>query len=96
MSEKWWTRTWNPVIGCSHASPGCDHCYAERMAHRLASNPATPKYRDLVADGRWTGKTALVESALFAPPRWRKSCGSAGRWNPGHGAWPGKVWCLAC
>ena len=27
--------TWNPVTGCSKISPGCDHCYAERMAHRL-------------------------------------------------------------
>jgi len=27
--------TWNPVTGCSKISPGCDHCYAERMAKRL-------------------------------------------------------------
>ncbi len=27
--------TWNPVTGCSKISSGCDHCYAERMAHRL-------------------------------------------------------------
>lgn len=71
-AARWWTRTWNPVIGCSHASPGCDHCYAERMAHRLAQNPATPQYRDVVANGRWTGKTVLVESALELPLRWRK------------------------
>jgi protein gp37 len=29
--------TWNPVIGCSHASPGCAHCYAERMAWRIVN-----------------------------------------------------------
>jgi protein gp37 len=27
--------TWNPVTGCSKISPGCAHCYAERMAKRL-------------------------------------------------------------
>jgi len=24
--------TWNPVTGCSHVSPGCDHCYARHLA----------------------------------------------------------------
>ena len=30
----WCDETWNPVVGCSHVSPACDHCYAERMARR--------------------------------------------------------------
>jgi protein gp37 len=31
-----WTQcTWNPVTGCTKVSPGCLHCYAERMARRL-------------------------------------------------------------
>jgi len=25
----WADSSWNPWIGCSHAGPGCDHCYAE-------------------------------------------------------------------
>jgi len=25
----WTDSTFNPVIGCQHVSPGCDHCYAE-------------------------------------------------------------------
>ena len=24
--------TINPIVGCSKCSPGCDNCYAERMA----------------------------------------------------------------
>lgn len=69
----WTQRTWNPIVGCSHASPGCDHCYAERMAARMASNPLAPReYRGVVTDGRWNGKTALVESALLKPLRWSK------------------------
>jgi len=32
---EWTDATWNPVTGCSKISPGCKHCYAERMASRL-------------------------------------------------------------
>jgi protein gp37 len=32
---EWTEATWNPVTGCTKASPGCKHCYAERMAKRL-------------------------------------------------------------
>ncbi len=34
---EWTESTWNPVTGCTKASPGCRHCYAERMAKRLQS-----------------------------------------------------------
>ncbi len=38
---EWTDATWNPVTGCDKISPGCKHCYAERMAKRLkaARNP---------------------------------------------------------
>lgn len=32
---EWTESTWNPVTGCTKISPGCKHCYAERMAKRL-------------------------------------------------------------
>ncbi|WP_017926557.1 DUF5131 family protein [Thioalkalivibrio sp. HL-Eb18] len=32
---EWTEQTWNPVTGCTKVSPGCKHCYAETMAHRL-------------------------------------------------------------
>ncbi|HEX7958130.1 MAG TPA: phage Gp37/Gp68 family protein [Pyrinomonadaceae bacterium] len=34
-SIEWTEATWNPVTGCTKISPGCDNCYAERMAYRL-------------------------------------------------------------
>ena len=34
-SIEWTESTWNPVTGCTKISPGCDHCYAERLAMRL-------------------------------------------------------------
>jgi protein gp37 len=32
---EWTDATWNPTVGCTKISPGCKHCYAEEMAHRL-------------------------------------------------------------
>lgn len=87
MSTKieWCEETWNPIIGCSHVSPGCDNCYAERMAGRLANMPQQhenyskvvrwgqhPKTDMYYASGKWDGKTHLVESALEKPLRWKK------------------------
>lgn len=31
----WTDEVWNVVTGCTPASPGCDHCYAKRMAGRF-------------------------------------------------------------
>lgn len=39
MSQKsnieWTDATWNPVTGCTKVSPGCAHCYAERITERF-------------------------------------------------------------
>ena len=39
MSTKieWTNETWNPITGCSHASEGCQNCYAEKMHKRLTA-----------------------------------------------------------
>jgi protein gp37 len=39
---EWTDETWNPVTGCDKVSPGCDHCYAETIAHRFDGTPAYP------------------------------------------------------
>ena len=38
---RWATYTWNPMVGCSPVSPGCDHCYAKRIAENFGP-PAYP------------------------------------------------------
>jgi len=75
---EWCDETWNPVIGCSKVSAGCDHCYAIREAHRLASNPHPTigaRYQGLtrVVNGRpnWTGMVRLVRERLDQPLHWR-------------------------
>lgn len=41
---EWTEHSWNPITGCSHAgSPGCDNCYAQRMARRLAGRHGYPE-----------------------------------------------------
>ncbi len=42
---EWTEATWNPVTGCTKISPGCQHCYAERLALRLQAM-GNDNYRD--------------------------------------------------
>lgn len=39
---EWTDSTWNPVSGCTKVSPGCDNCYAERIAERFRGTPDHP------------------------------------------------------
>lgn len=56
---EWTESTWNPTVGCTEVSPGCDHCYARRMTQRF---PQTyPNGFDLT----------LRRHALELPLRWR-------------------------
>lgn len=42
---EWTESTWNPLTGCTKVSPGCTHCYAERMTKRLKAM-GQAKYRN--------------------------------------------------
>jgi protein gp37 len=61
---EWTNATWNPVTGCTKVSPGCKHCYAERMAHRLQAM-GQPNY----ANGF---ELTLHEHMLERPLAWKK------------------------
>lgn len=71
MSTKieWADMTVNPVVGCSHCSPGCAHCYAERFAARMVKHPnpkISGKYAGVVdKNGKWTGKVSGFDRSLF-------------------------------
>lgn len=63
---EWTDRTWNPVRGCSRVSPGCQNCYAERVAARF-TRPNQPYhgFAEFNDSGeaprqRWTGRVELV------------------------------------
>lgn len=63
-SIEWTESTWNPLTGCTKISPGCKHCYAERMAKRLKAM-GQPNY----ANGF---ELTLHEHVLAYPLRWKK------------------------
>jgi protein gp37 len=63
-SIEWTESTWNPLTGCTKVSPGCKHCYAERMAKRLHAM-GQPNY----VNGF---KLTLHPQALEIPLSWKK------------------------
>ena len=63
-SIEWTESTWNPVTGCTKISPGCKHCYAERMSKRLQAM-GQPNYIDGF-------EVRLHERMLDLPLRWKK------------------------
>jgi protein gp37 len=63
-SIEWTESTWNPVTGCTKISPGCKHCYAERMALRLRAM-GQRNY----ANGF---DLTLQEHALNLPLKWKR------------------------
>ena len=70
---EWTEETWNPIAGCTKCSPGCDNCYAERMANRL--NWMGISGYEIATDlntGKWTGHVTCIESKLDFPLHWRK------------------------
>ena len=74
---QWCDATWNPLRGCSRISPGCQNCYAERMAARrlpgLLSPTTGEPFATMTPSGpRWTGRVELIESQLEVPLHWRK------------------------
>jgi protein gp37 len=60
---EWTDATWNPVTGCTKISPGCKHCYAERLSARLRAM-GNPRYRNGF-------KLTLHPDQLTLPLRWR-------------------------
>lgn len=61
---EWTESTWNPVTGCTKISPGCTHCYAERMAYRLKAM-GQPNYLNGF-------DLTLQPQMLELPLRWKK------------------------
>ncbi len=80
---EWTKATWNPTVGCTPVSPGCDLCYAGRMSWRLA-NMGRSEYVDLTvkrhAPARagggnrpvFNGVVRQLPDRLSLPSTWRK------------------------
>src|SRR5438445_7865489 len=61
---EWTDAPWTPVTGCTKISPGCKHCYAERLAERLQA----------MGNRRYTNGFSLTLHAdqIDLPLRWRQ------------------------
>jgi protein gp37 len=62
---EWTEATWNPVTGCDKVSPGCAHCYAERMAKRLQAMGQSNYARGF--------ELTLQPQMLDLPLRWQRA-----------------------
>lgn len=60
---EWATDSINIIVGCEKCSDGCKHCYAERMALRLAAM-GQEKYKAVTNGKGWNGKLFFDEAAL--------------------------------
>jgi protein gp37 len=63
-SIEWTEATWNPTTGCTKVSPGCTHCYAERMAIRLRAMG-----QERYANGF---KLTLQDDVVELPLKWKR------------------------
>ncbi|MBN1316884.1 MAG: phage Gp37/Gp68 family protein [Anaerolineales bacterium] len=61
---EWTGSTWNPITGCTKISPGCKHCYAERMSIRLKAM-GQENYKNGF-------KLSMHAHVLDRPLRWKK------------------------
>lgn len=86
-SIEWTEKTWNPTVGCSKVSAGCQNCYAINQAYRNAAigqklaeqgkNAGRLAYYDGLTEKRgerveWTGAVKFVPEALDIPLKTRK------------------------
>ncbi len=74
---EWTEQTWNPIVGCSKISPGCDNCYAERMARRQywmekSRGIDRGKYYEVTDAYGWTGQIGIDTAGMLKPYHWKQ------------------------
>lgn len=65
---QWTNRTWNPIVGCSKISEGCQQCYAQTVANS-ARLQQFPQYQKVA---QWNGTVEFVQSQLLKPLSWKQ------------------------
>lgn len=76
----WTTHTFNPWIGCSRVSPGCENCYAENLMdhryHRVEWGPGKPRSRTKT----WNDPVRWNKEAAASGVRAKVFCASLADW----------------
>lgn len=80
---EWCDATWQPVLGCTRVSAGCDNCYAIRQVHRQLTKTHQGLTKMRVVDPTrplgprsgpdWNGTVRLQPEKLSEPIRWQRS-----------------------
>lgn len=70
---KWWDESWNPSVGCTKCSPGCQNCYAESLhTQRYRAKRADKKVSGKCYDRPFNNVIQLLEERLEVPLHWKK------------------------
>lgn len=73
---EWCDATFNPWIGCQAVSPGCDHCYAERLALKMGVAWGPHEHRRLASEAYWTQPHRWARQARETGIRKKVFCAS--------------------
>ena len=74
---EWTDSTFNPWIGCTKVSPGCEHCYAEMDAKRRGwTKWGKGNQRKRTSPALWKNPIQWNEEAASAGRRQRVFCAS--------------------
>lgn len=79
MSDKtaieWTDATWNPLVGCTKVSPGCDNCYAQGEVNRRHAAALSPKTSARMLEAfpaRFDTVSIRPDRFLTQPLRWAR------------------------
>lgn len=72
----WTDHTFNPWIGCTRVSPGCEHCYAESWGRRFGVQWGPGRARKRTAASTWKQPLAWDRKAARDGVRRRVFCAS--------------------
>jgi len=67
---EWTDHTFNPWWGCQRVSPGCEHCYAETLAHRYNFKVWGP--------AKTTGRREMSANYWKQPYKWNRDAAMEG------------------
>ena len=67
---EWTDHTFNPWWGCIKVSPGCEHCYADTLAHRYGF--------DVWGPAKTTSRRMMSENYWRQPHKWNKEAAASG------------------
>jgi protein gp37 len=74
---EWTDHTFNPWIGCTKVSPGCDHCYAENLSKRYGWVKWGPHgERKRTSEANWRKPRQWAKAARGTGKRPRVFCAS--------------------